>query len=205
VPIESALLPPSSRYGYPKEQTDKSARKSLWNSPAKRDENGFIIPARRVLEFVGEGYIRVAVYADDEASLSASAVGLFSAAPVAAGDTVDLGTLTVIDGVSTPLGDAAPFEYIKSAAGDDVLSVAARGVSEAIETQCRAEYERALGMCGAVAYPMGLSRGMALCRETRSIDTNNVGATNGFESSKTVHHHKFLSGRCAAFGLSGRA
>jgi hypothetical protein len=75
------------------------------------------------------------------------------------------GFTELADNATTPLGDAAPFEYVKSAATDDVLSVAARGVSEAIETQCMAEYERALDMCGAVAYPMGMSRGMALCRE----------------------------------------
>jgi hypothetical protein len=75
------------------------------------------------------------------------------------------GFTELADNATTSLGDAAPFEYVKSAAIDDVLSVAARGVSEAIETQCMAEYERALDMCGAVAYPMGLSRGMALCRE----------------------------------------
>jgi hypothetical protein len=71
----------------------------------------------------------------------------------------------IADKAATKLGDAAPFEYGKSATGDDVLSIAARGVSEAIETQCMAEYERALDMCRAVAYPMGLDRGMALCRE----------------------------------------
>jgi hypothetical protein len=41
--------------------------------------------------------------------------------------------------------------------------------------------------------------------KTRSIDTNNVGVTDGFKSSKTVHHHRFFSGRCTGFGLSGRA
>jgi hypothetical protein len=77
---------------------------------------------------------------------------------------LNLGDVTKRRAGSTPLGDAAPFEYLKSATGDDVSSVAARGVSEAIETQCIAEYERALDMCGAVAYPMGLGRGMTLCR-----------------------------------------
>jgi hypothetical protein len=71
----------------------------------------------------------------------------------------------IADKAATKLGDAAQFEYGKSATGDHVLSIAARGVSEAIETQCMAEYERALDMCRAVAYPMGLDRGMALCRE----------------------------------------
>ncbi|WP_162916037.1 hypothetical protein [Burkholderia sp. PAMC 26561] len=98
------------------------------------------------------------------ASTAASAVA--SALPSMGDDDVfDLGNVSEVGTGSTPLGDAAPFEYAPSATGDDVLSVAARGVSEAIETQCMDEYERALDMCGAVAYPMGLSRGMALCRE----------------------------------------
>jgi hypothetical protein len=80
-------------------------------------------------------------------------------------DSLNLGDMSDTGACSTPLGDAAPFEYVKSATGDDVLSVAARGVSEAIETQCMAEYERTLDMCNAVAYPMGLSRGLRLCRE----------------------------------------
>jgi hypothetical protein len=31
--------------------------------------------------------------------------------------------------------------------------------------------------------------------KTRSIDTNNVGVTNGFESSKAVHYHRLFSGK----------
>ena len=118
---------------------------------------------------------------------------------------LNLGDVTELRAGSTPLGDAAPFEYIKNATGEDALSVAARGVSEAIETQCMAEYERALDMCGAVAYPMGLSRGMALCRANAFDRYQQCRVTNGFEPSKAVHHHRFFSGRCAAFGLSGGA
>jgi len=89
-----------------------------------------------------------------------------SALPSSSDDEAfDLGDVTDAGGATTPLGNAAPFEYIESVTGDDVMSIAARGVSEAHEADCFAEYERALDMCGAVAYPMGLNRGMALCRE----------------------------------------
>jgi hypothetical protein len=40
---------------------------------------------------------------------------------------LNLGDVTELHAGSTPLGDAAPFEYVKSATGDDVLSIAARG------------------------------------------------------------------------------
>ncbi|WP_213776542.1 hypothetical protein [Caballeronia sp. dw_276] len=47
------------------------------------------------------------------------------------------------------LGDAAPFEYVQSVAGGDVLSIAARGVSESHEAECFADYETDLDMCSA--------------------------------------------------------
>ena len=77
------------------------------------------------------------------------------------------------DNTTTPLGNAAPFEYIKSATGDDVLSIAARGVSEAQESMCLAAYESALDLCGVLAFPMG---GRAWCscmqgKRVRSIST----------------------------------
>jgi len=53
------------------------------------------------------------------------------------------------DKASAPLGDAAPFEYVKSVAGGDVLSIAARGVSESHEAECFADYETDLDMCSA--------------------------------------------------------
>jgi hypothetical protein len=69
------------------------------------------------------------------------------------------------DNVTTPLGDAAPFEYVKSTTSDDVLSMAARGVSEARETICNATYERELDLCFALGPPMGGARGSALCKQ----------------------------------------
>jgi len=65
---------------------------------------------------------------------------------------------------STPLGDAEPFELGESTLSDDVMEIAARGVSEGQEADCYAEYERALDLCTAVAGPMSGERGLALCR-----------------------------------------
>src|SRR5471032_1357037 len=103
-------------------------------------------------------------------ALAASVVSVVSAVASALpssgdDDAFDLGEVTAVGDATAPLGDAAPFEYVKNVTGDDVMSMAARGVNEAQEADCFAEYERALDMCGAVAYPMGLIRGMALCRE----------------------------------------
>jgi len=77
---------------------------------------------------------------------------------------VDLGNVSELGTGSTLLGDAAPFEYIKSTTGDDVLSMAARGVSEAQGSMCLAAYESALDLCGVLAFPMGGARGIAICK-----------------------------------------
>lgn len=71
----------------------------------------------------------------------------------------------IADEVSTPLGDAVPFEYVKSTTGDNVLSIAARGVSQRIEEKCFSEYERALDLCRLIAPGMGGLRGMTLCKQ----------------------------------------
>ncbi|MEX3693329.1 hypothetical protein AB3X91_19330 [Paraburkholderia sp. BR14263] len=52
------------------------------------------------------------------------------------------------DTSSTPLGDAQPFEYSEDAPGADVQELAARGVSEADEGECYAQFERELDECG---------------------------------------------------------
>ncbi|MGX6999300.1 hypothetical protein [Caballeronia sp. KNU42] len=78
---------------------------------------------------------------------------------------IDLGEVTEVGSATTPLGDATPFEYVRSAAADDVLSIAARGVGEGIEAECFAEYERALDLCGLLASGMGGVRGIALCKQ----------------------------------------
>ena len=103
-------------------------------------------------------------------ALAASVVSVVSAVASAlpsSGDNeaFDLGDVTEIGGRSTRLGDAAPFEYVESVTGDDVLSIAARGVSEAHEAGCFAEYESELDFCNALAPPIGGARATALCKQ----------------------------------------
>ena len=69
------------------------------------------------------------------------------------------------DNTTTPLGDAAPFEYIKSATSDDVLSIAARGFGESVEADCFSDYETNLDMCNALAGHIGGVRAIALCKQ----------------------------------------
>jgi hypothetical protein len=75
------------------------------------------------------------------------------------------GLSKIADKPTTPLGDAVPFEYGKRAAGDDVFSIAARGVSEAQEAGCFAEYERTIDFCNALGPAIGSARGTALCKQ----------------------------------------
>ena len=62
---------------------------------------------------------------------------------------IDLGEVTDVGGATTPLSNAAPFEYVKSVTGDHTMSIAARGVSEGKEAQCFAEYETDMDLCSA--------------------------------------------------------
>ena len=48
---------------------------------------------------------------------------------------------------SAPLGDTEPLEYGDGSSKDDVTALAARGVSEADEAECHAQYERELDEC----------------------------------------------------------
>ncbi|MEX3933514.1 hypothetical protein AB4Y32_17195 [Paraburkholderia phymatum] len=52
------------------------------------------------------------------------------------------------DDTSTPLGDAQPFDLGDSLDSDNVLTMAARGVSEEQEAECFAAYEREMEQCG---------------------------------------------------------
>ncbi|WP_031361502.1 hypothetical protein [Caballeronia sordidicola] len=78
---------------------------------------------------------------------------------------IDLGEVTDVGSATTPLGDAAPLEYVKSVTGDDVMSLAARGVSEAQETECFAQYERDMDECTAYRSAMGGQRFMDTCSQ----------------------------------------
>jgi hypothetical protein len=65
----------------------------------------------------------------------------------------------------TPLGDAQPFELGDDVSSGDVMDIAARGVSEADEAKCFAQYERDMDLCNALGSPMGGARGAALCKQ----------------------------------------
>jgi hypothetical protein len=165
-PVESALLPPSREYGSTIERAEMSASPSRWASPALRDESGFMVPGQRVIESAGEGYNRVPVYADEGKGVAAAEAGFFGAAPVEiAKNGMDVGSLSSIGEATSPLGNAAPFEYLQSAIGDDVMSIAARGVSEAKEASCFSEYEQTMEFCNAMAPAIGGLRGKALCKQ----------------------------------------
>ena len=83
---------------------------------------------------------------------------------------LNLGDVTEFRAGSTPLGDAAPFEYLKSATGDDVLSITARSVGEELNADCFYEYESAMRTCDNLAHLMGGARGYALCKQNAFAD-----------------------------------
>jgi hypothetical protein len=56
------------------------------------------------------------------------------------------------DDTSTPLGDAQSFELDESVASDDVMQLAARGVSESQEAECLTQYDSTLD-CGIAPSP----------------------------------------------------
>jgi len=66
---------------------------------------------------------------------------------------------------STPLDDARSFEYEQADLSDDIHSVAARGVSEAHEAECFAQYERDMDECAAYRRAMGGQRFMDACSQ----------------------------------------
>jgi hypothetical protein len=145
---------------YHKEIDDRIARERAASLASK--------PIRHIETVTEAGACNLAAWAAPDAlaalaSATASAVAL--SLPSSDDDVLDLGEVSEVDTGSTPLGDAAPFEYGGSATGDDVLSIAARGVSEAQETTCFAEYERALDLCGLLGPGMGGTRGLALCKQ----------------------------------------
>ncbi|MCA8016145.1 hypothetical protein [Burkholderia vietnamiensis] len=69
-----------------------------------------------------------------------------------------------LDDASTPLGDAAPFELGSNAPSGDVLDLAARGLSEADEGECFAQYERDLEECNFYAGMTGQSYTFVACK-----------------------------------------
>ena len=71
----------------------------------------------------------------------------------------------IADKTGSPLGNAEPFEYMKSATGNDVLSIAARGVDEAHEADCFSEYKIDMQQCDALAFHLGGARMSTLCKQ----------------------------------------
>ena len=75
------------------------------------------------------------------------------------------------DNITTPLSDAAPFEYVEPGTDNDVLSVAVRGMGEAMNADCFYQYERDMDICNALAGMMGSGmRGLALCKQNAFED-----------------------------------
>jgi len=66
---------------------------------------------------------------------------------------------------STPLGDAQPFELGDNANLGNVTDIAARGVSEAQEDSCFAQYERDLAECTLYAAMTGKSYDYVFCKQ----------------------------------------
>ena len=124
----------------------------------------------RHVETMAEAQARnIAARAAREAAsaLAASVVSAVGSALPSSGDeeAFDLGEVTDFGGATTPLGDAAPFEYVKSVTGDDVLSIAARGVSEEQEAECHAMYEFELEQCLFTRAIYNDPRSYALCNQ----------------------------------------
>ncbi|WP_244144945.1 hypothetical protein [Paraburkholderia tuberum] len=61
--------------------------------------------------------------------------------------------------------NAQPFKYTPDAISDDVQSIAARGVSEAHDAECHAQYERDMDECTAYRMAMGGQRFMDVCSQ----------------------------------------
>jgi hypothetical protein len=66
---------------------------------------------------------------------------------------------------ATPLGDAQPFGLSDDAGSGDTMDIAARGVGEAGEAECFAQYERDMDECTAYGSAMGGQRFMDTCSQ----------------------------------------
>ncbi|OTP77136.1 hypothetical protein PAMC26577_09220 [Caballeronia sordidicola] len=97
------------------------------------------------------------------ASTAASAVA--TSLPSMDKGVFELGNVSEVGTGTTPLSDAAPFKYSPSESGSDLLSIAARGVSESHEAECHSEYEIEMQQCDALAFHMGGARMMTLCKQ----------------------------------------
>ncbi len=132
-----------------------------------RREANALKPYRHIESVTEAGERNLAAWAkrDALAALASAASMVASSLPSRDDDVFDLGEVSEIGTGSTPLGDAAPFEYGKSTTGSDVMSIAARGVSESHEAECFAEYERDMDECSAYRSAMGGQRFMDTCSQ----------------------------------------
>ncbi|MBB5460968.1 hypothetical protein [Paraburkholderia sp. Cpub6] len=83
------------------------------------------------------------------------------------GDVLPDGTIATP--VSTPLGDARPFEYTEDPQFGDVQELAARGVSEMDEAECFADYHSDMEQCQVARAMYQDPRTYALCTQ-RAFD-----------------------------------
>ena len=72
--------------------------------------------------------------------------------------------------ISTPLGNAEPFDLGTEPAPNDLLNVAARGVGEAEEAECHEQYERDMDECTAYRAAMGGARFMDACSQRAFVN-----------------------------------
>ncbi|MGV7244685.1 hypothetical protein [Caballeronia sp. M23-90] len=77
----------------------------------------------------------------------------------------ELGNVSEVGTGTTPLSDAAPFKYSPSESGSDLLSIAARGISESHEAECHTMYEFELDQCEFTRAIYNDPRSYALCKQ----------------------------------------
>ncbi|SAL55539.1 hypothetical protein AWB64_06138 [Caballeronia sordidicola] len=132
-----------------------------------RREANALKPYRHIETVTEAGERNLAAWAkcDALAALASAASMVASSLPSRDDDVFDLGEVSEIGSGSTPLGDAAPFEYVKNATSNDVMSIAARGVSESHEAECFAEYETDLELCNFAGALYNDPRTYAMCKQ----------------------------------------
>lgn len=77
----------------------------------------------------------------------------------------DDGVDVAVSDASTPLGDAQPFAYTPDALSDDVMEIAARGVTETQEAECDAIYDAEMMACSLAGAMYRDPRTFALCKQ----------------------------------------
>jgi hypothetical protein len=83
------------------------------------------------------------------ARASAAATVVASSLPSMDDDAFDLGEVSEMGAGRTPLGDAAPFEYMQSAASGESETLAGVFMTPAEESECTFQYEADMTECSA--------------------------------------------------------